>query len=107
MRTELSEISTIHARWLATRQQAVAENVANAGRADYAAKTAIPFEGFAREFGPRTVEARDPARAILPSGNTVDLAREMIEGGEIGRAHSINAAVTGAFHRMMLSGAGA
>lgn len=98
MRTELTEMAGVQARWLSMRQEAVATNVANASQPGFRAHTAPGFGAVLAEAA--NGAALDPARAVLPSGNTVDLAEQMIEGAEVGRAHSLNAAVTAAFHRM-------
>ena len=104
MRTELTELAGVHARWLSLRQEAVAANVANADRPNFQAMRAPDFAAVL-DASARGA-AIDPQRAILPSGNTVDLAQSMIEGGAVGREHNINAAVTSAFHRMTLLGLG-
>ena len=104
MRTELTELAGVHARWLALRQQAVSANAANADRPDYRAVRGPDF-GAVLDASARGATL-DPDRAVLPSGNTVDLAQTMIEGGRIGREHGINAAIVGAFHRMTLMGIG-
>ena len=104
MRTELTELAGVHARWLSLRQQAVAENVANADRPGYRAVRAAPFAAVLDASAAGRQVA--PDRAVLPSGNTVDLAATMIEGGRVGREHGINAAIVSAFHRMTLAGLG-
>lgn len=104
MRTELTELAGVHARWLSLRQEAVASNVANADRPGYRAVAAPDFAAVLESSA--RGETLDPDRAILPSGNTVDLAQAMIEGGRVGREHGVNAAVVGAFHRMTLMGLG-
>ena len=107
MRTELTELAARQADWLAVRQQTIATNVANAGRTDYGAGLTVPFANFVQRSGPETTALpRDPMRAVMPSRNTVDLAGEMVRGGEVARAHSINTAISGAFHRMTLAGIG-
>ena len=98
MRTELTEMAAVQARWLSMRQEAVATNVANASLPGFRAHAAPSFTAVLDDASGGT--AIDPARAVLPSGNTVDLARQMIEGEAVSRAHSLNAAITGAFHRM-------
>ena len=104
MRTELTELAGVHARWLSLRQEAVSANVANADRPGYRALKGPDFAAVLDASARGTT--LDPARAILPSGNSVDLAQSMIEGGIIGREHGINAAVSSAFHRMTLMGIG-
>ena len=98
MRTELTEMAAVEARWLSMRQEAVATNVANSSLPGFRAHAAPSFGAVLNDAAGRA--AIDPARAVLPSGNTVDLATEMIEGAAIGRAHALNSAITGAFHRM-------
>ena len=104
MRTELTELAGVHARWLSLRQEAVAQNVANADRAGFRAVRAADFAAVVD--GQARGTALDPARAVLPSGNTVDLAQSMIEGGQVGRDYSLNSAIVSAFHRMTLAGLG-
>ena len=100
MRTELTEMAAVQARWLSMRQEAVATNVANASLPGFKAHAAPTF-GAVLDDARGTVPI-DRARAILPSGNTVDLAAQMIEGADVGRAHALNSAITGAFHRMAM-----
>ena len=101
MPTELSAAAGAQARWLAMRQEAVALNVANSAQPGFRAREAPSFATVLGALDGAGTGV-DPARAILPSRNTVDVAAQMIEGSEVGRAHRINAAVTGAFHRMAL-----
>lgn len=104
MRTELFELAGVHARWLTMRQEAVASNVANADRPGHRAVAAPDFRAVVDDAtGARPLQ---PGRAVLPSGNTVDLASAMIEGSRIGRENGVNAAIVSAFHRMTLAGLG-
>ena len=106
MRTELSEIAAHHASWLAIAQRTVATNIANASRPGHGASVTVPFAQFTDHAARDGVRVASSTGAVMPSGNTVDLAGEMIRGSEIARGGSLNAAVTGAFHRMFLAGLG-
>ena len=106
MRTELSEIAAHHASWLAIGQRTVATNIANASRPGHVANVTASFARFTADLGAEAAPGRAAGQAVMPSGNTVDLATEMIRGSEIARSGSFNSAVSGAFHRMFLAGLG-
>ena len=104
MRTELTEMASVQARWLALRQEAVATNVANASLPGFKAHAAPAFADVldvARgELGGE--RAANAALTLMPSRNTVDLASELVEGSAVTRAHALNAGIAGAFHRMAM-----
>lgn len=118
----LFDLASRQARWLAARQAAVAGNIANANTPGFVAKDVAPFADVLKGMKPAQVsmaatssghwqadriafEDQDPATAVLPSGNTVVLADEMVKAGEVRRAFEVNTAVVKAFHRMLMMSA--
>ena len=99
MQSELSAIAGVQAHWLSLRQEAVATNVANASLPGFRARVAPSFAAVVGGLDGTTTP--DRTQSVMPSENTVDMAAAMIEGAEVGRAHRLNSAITGAFHRMM------
>lgn len=118
------DLAAGQASWLLARESLVAQNVANANTPGYRAADLKPFEASLQEASlqlaktsPGHISIADGAPAPAPgdasleksetylSGNDVSLEREMIKGGEISRAYSLNAAVTKAFNGMILQAA--
>ncbi len=117
----LFDLAARHNDWLAIRQRAVAENVANANTPGYTAKAVEPFEAVLESqrvaltqtsarhlaassdaFGSYDAESKDTWQ-VKHSGNTVSVEQEMIEGSSVASAYSLNVNVMQAFHRMLLS----
>lgn len=109
-------------RWLAQRQAALAENIANANTPGYRARDAEPFDKAlaqpAMQFAathPAHLRLQEAAciTAIVNetagtnathSGNNVNLEQEMMKIGDVNRAYSLNIGVLKSFQRMMLAG---
>ncbi len=110
--------------WLLARQNLVAQNVANANTPGYKTVDLKPFEGALNSASlqlvrtspghmaiaesqtePTTEDASAEKGEAYISGNDVGLEQEMMKGGEINRAYSLNMAVTKAFHAMIMQAA--
>jgi len=119
---QLFELAAQQAKWLATRQSAVAGNIANANTPGYGAVDIAPFEqvlknsatsvsasapghipigGTSADYSPR----RSTLQSASSSENTVKLEDELIKAGEVRRAYELNTAIVKAFHRMMIMNA--
>lgn len=111
-----------HNDWLATRQTVVASNIANANTPGYKALDLEPFEAAmlsaqlrmqATQPGHLAPEPLSAAAAkeaededgwdVFHSGTSVSVEQELMKGGEVSRAYSLNTNITRAFHRMMLT----
>lgn len=128
----LLSLATQHRTWLAARQTAVAENIANANTPGFHARTAPAFDGVlaavtdelsashARHLQPQAA-ARSMARpdaetrtgsasdgddsgAVTHSGNTVNLEQELLTAAAVNREYSLNVSVVKAFRRMLMAG---
>lgn len=120
---QLFELASTQARWLSVRQNVVAGNIANANTPQFRAKDVTPFEEVlaaqeTRTAGMRATQAGhvsgDPFAAavraeenradveIMPSGNSVSLAGELMKAGSIKRDMELNVGLVKSFHRMML-----
>jgi flagellar basal-body rod protein FlgB len=117
----LFELASQKAHWLAVRQAAVAENVANADTPGYKMRDVAPFEEALTRAGLTMAathpghmgNAASPAARIAivsgesweatPSGNNVALEQELIKGDEILREYSLNTSIVQAFHRMWMA----
>jgi flagellar basal-body rod protein FlgB len=107
--------------WLSARQALVAQNVANANTTGYRAVDLAPFTSVLDQsalrltetnglhiqtaaFDPRSASAqeRTPWETSV-SGNSVSLEQEMIKGGEIRGAFSIDTSIMKAFHGMWMA----
>ncbi len=110
--------------WLLARQNLVAENVANANTPAYRSVDLKPFDAalqatalqLARtspkhmsivqtDYEPTPDDPDSEKHETYLSGNDVSLEREMMKGGEIARAYSLNAGIAKAFNGMILSAA--
>ena len=102
----------------------VAQNVANANTPGYKTTDLSPFEAAiqtaslqltttsprhisitASEFQPTTDESVTSKGDTFLSGNNVSLESEMMKGGEVNRAYSLNVAVVKAFNGMLVQSA--
>jgi flagellar basal-body rod protein FlgB len=115
---QLFDLAAQQARWLATRQAAIAGNIANVNTPGYGAVDVEPFSrvldgtraamastqpGHVSFAGGDSVglrQSEDPA--LLPSGNSVALESELVKANEVRRAMELNAAIVKSFHRMMM-----
>ncbi len=121
---QLFQIAAAQAHWLSVRQDVVAGNVANANTPGYKAMDVEPFssvldkmdrggaQGLAATsalhikddsaVGAVRTEPVDGGIALKPSGNSVDLAHELMRSGEIRREFELNTGVVRSFHQMMM-----
>lgn len=114
----LFDLAASQTRWLAIRQAAVAENVANANTPGYLAKDVTPFSDIYQQTSLQLVTTNpghigndpldfssiltqdDSPWEITPSGNSVSMEREMLKANEISRSYSMNTAIIKAFDQM-------
>ncbi len=115
---QLFQLAATQAHWLSVRQDVVAGNVANVNTPDYKAVDVEPFSSVLERLGngsrgPASLAGDglasavrsspvDGGIAIKPSGNSVDLAQELIKTGEIRRQFELNTGVVKSFHQMMM-----
>lgn len=118
----LFDLAASQARWLAVRQAAVAENIANVNTPGYVAKDVAPF-GDVYAQTQLQLASTNPAHLgndpsdlasatskddspweVSPSGNSVSMEREMLKANEVSRSYSMNTAIVKAFHQMMTLG---
>ncbi len=107
--------------WLLNRENLVAQNVANANTPGYKTTDLTPFEAAIQtaslplattspmhisfgesEFQPAPEDTTETKSDTFLSGNNVSLESEMMKGGEINRAYSLNVAVVKAFNAMLM-----
>jgi flagellar basal-body rod protein FlgB len=117
----LLQLASQQAKWLSTRQSAIANNIANANTPGYRAVDVRPFSDIL-DNTQITMATTNPAH-ITPadedltsvrsaetdgwdttvSGNSVSLEEEMIKGGDVNRSYTLNNNIKRAFHQMILS----
>jgi flagellar basal-body rod protein FlgB len=117
----LFDIAAKKANWLAVRQNAVAQNVANANTPRYGAVDVEPFDAVVRKTT-LSVAATSPNHitttpaetmtakqrkgeswSVVHSGNSVSLEQEMLKAGDIGRNYALMTNLVKSFHRMMMT----
>ena len=117
---QLFELTSKQAEWLQVRQSLVAGNVANANSPGFRAKDVASFESVLKQAdlpmaatnplhfteAPADAyvvesEVDDGALSQL-SGNSVDLANELMKEGAIKRDYDLNTGIVKAFNKMML-----
>ncbi len=114
------DLASRQASWLLARENLVGQNVANANTPGYKATDLSPFEA-ALQTATLQLATTSPRHMTIPqrefqtapeetsagkgdtflSGNNVSLEQEMMKGGEINRAYSLNTAVVRAFNGML------
>ena len=118
------DLTARQASWLLARENLVAQNVANANTPGYKTTDLSPFEAAIQtaslqltttsprhmiitdsEFRPATDEFATSKGDTFLSGNNVSLESEMMKGGEVNRAYSLNVAVVKAFNGMLMQSA--
>ncbi len=119
---QVFSVASQRAKWLADRQAVVASNIANAVTPGFKAKDVVPFavvlggaEGGLNRTNPRHLDVAgmdsvtsataiqiDPTGKTTESGNSVSIERELVKGGQVAGAYSLNTNVIKAFHKMML-----
>lgn len=119
---ELLSLASRHRAWLATRQIAVAENIANADTPGFTARSVASFSevlgaqsGGMRASHPRHLvpdttprtqvsETEDAeARVGTHSGNSVSVEEQLLEASAVSREFSLNASISKTFRRMLMS----
>lgn len=117
----LFDLAAKQSHWLAVRQNAVSQNIANANTPRYTAVDVEPFEAVVRKTtlslaatAPNHISST-PAEALtarprrsdswstVHSGNSVSLEQEMLKAGEISRSHAFTTNIVRSFHRMMMT----
>lgn len=116
----LFSLATQEANWLAARQATIASNVANANTPGYQAQDVRPFSAVMSHL--QLTMATDQPGQMRPamasgekfnvkpsdswetvySGNSVDLEQQMMEAGDVSRAHALNVSIVRAFQKMLL-----
>ncbi len=120
----LFALATQQADWLASRQAALAGNIANVNTPGYKSVDVEPFKSvldktgvtlvatqaghfgaMASETGQASTRLREDTNAttVRPSKNSVVLENELMKAGEVSRNFELNTAIVKAFHRMMLT----
>ncbi|AMJ62665.1 flagellar basal body rod protein FlgB [Bosea sp. PAMC 26642] len=115
----LFDLAAKQANWLAVRQNAVSQNVANANTPRYTAVDVEPFEAIVRKTTlavaatspdhitstpAETMTARQrksDSWSTVHSGNSVSIEQEMLKAGDISRSYSLTTNIVKSFHRMM------
>ncbi|WP_255565111.1 flagellar basal body rod protein FlgB [Methylovirgula sp. HY1] len=115
----LFSLAATQTRYLAIRQAAVAENVANANTPGYKAVDVAPFSAVYDSAGLQmaVTHANDLSQNLFDlaaisskettpwevtySGNSVSLEQEMLKSDEINRDYSLNTQLTTIFNRML------
>ena len=108
-------------QWLAQRQLAVSQNVANSNTPGYRLVDVQPFQsvlqseqlGLARSnpnhivpvetLSTPVVDSNDENDPATHSGNNVSLEQEMLKAGDIAGQFSLNTSVYKSFHKMILN----
>lgn len=115
----LFKLASDKAQWLATRQTAVANNIANANTPGYGAMDVEPFQSVldkssmgmtatnaghistnASAGGFKLVQETPPA--FSPDGAPVRVEKELARSAEIRHEYELNTAIVKSFHRMLL-----
>jgi flagellar basal-body rod protein FlgB len=117
---QLFELTSRQAEWLQVRQSVVSGNIANANTPGFRAKDVSPFESVLKQTNmpmaatnplhltdaateTYVVESgADKGAASQLSGNSVDLADELMKEGMVKRDYDLNTGVVKAFNKMML-----
>ena len=101
---EVLQMARALASHASLRQQAIAQNVANADTPGYQSRDAVPFESFLNATS-RAGQAPPPRPSDLirpdvqpatrtPSGNTVSLEHEMARAAEVRNQHEMALGIT-------------
>lgn len=117
----LFDVAAKQAKWLAVRQTAVTQNIANANTPKYGAIDIEPFESVISKtklslastqpnhMMPGPVDANRVDQkpvdswSVVHSGNSVSLEQEMLKAGEVQRGYSLNTNLVKSFHRMLMT----
>lgn len=92
---DILRMAQAYATHAATRQQAIAQNVANADTPGYRSRDAVPFADYwqglrdgSMDEG-RAVRPDERPATVAPDGNTVSLEHEMMRGVEARQQHEM------------------
>jgi flagellar basal-body rod protein FlgB len=117
---QLFELASRQAEWLSVRQSVVSGNIANANTPAFKAQDVAPFSEvlqntrlpmtatnpmhFTDSPGETYVVAsgKDKGAASQLSGNSVDLADELMKEGMVKRDYDLNTGLVKAFNKMIL-----
>lgn len=117
---QLFSLASRQAEWLSVRQSVISGNIANANTPGFRAKDVTPFESVLQNtqlpmkatnplhFTDSTAESYvveqevNKGSATQLSGNSVELAEELMKQGSIKRDYDLNAAIVKAFNKMIL-----
>ncbi len=117
---QLFELASRQAEWLQVRQSVVSGNIANANTPAFKAQDVAPFDQvldntrmqmtvtnpmhFADAPGDTYVvnSGVDKGAASQLSGNSVDLADELMKEGMVKKDYDLNTGIVKAFNKMML-----
>ena len=117
----LFDLAAKQSHWLAVRQNAVSQNIANANTQRYTAVDVEPFEAIVRKTTlsvaatapnhitstpAETLTARprkSDSWSTVHSGNSVSLEQEMLKAGDISRSYAFTTNIVKSFHRMMMT----
>jgi flagellar basal-body rod protein FlgB len=90
---DILRLAQTFAAHAAARQQAIAQNIANADTPGYRSRDAVSFSQFletAREArGGGVIRADDRPATTSPNGNTVSLEHEMMRATEARQSHEL------------------
>lgn len=115
---QLLDIAERHRGWLAQRQSAVGQNIANVNTPNYVARAVSDFSELLTGSDARLAttnfrhiglaSASSSATVIQPetgvsthSGNNVDLDRELLQAGEVRAGYALNVSMVKTFNRML------
>ncbi len=117
----IMDLATRQADWLASRQKAVSENIANSDTPGYRATDVRPFADILGgasltlattssahlTFDPAATNAirKAPAESwdTMHSGNSVSIDQQFLKANEVRSAYSLNVAIVRVFNRMLLA----
>ena len=117
---QLFELASRQAEWLSVRQSIVSGNIANANTPGFRAKDVTPFDAVLQNTtlpmaATNPMHISDPStdRYVVESqvnegsaeqlsGNSVELADELMKQGLVKRDYDLNTAIVKSFHKMML-----
>ncbi|MDB5650202.1 MAG: flgB [Hyphomicrobiales bacterium] len=117
----LLDLAAQQARWLGTRQTAIAGNVSNVSTPGYKAVDVRPFQDVMDRTA-MTLQTTSPAHMSIDpsdprgnvvrpsdgwdttySGNNVTIEEQLLKAGEVNRGYALNTGIVKAFNRMMLA----
>ena len=116
---QLFDLAAKKANWLAVRQNAVSQNIANANTPRYGAVDIQPFEAVVSKTQltlasttpghitatpaetMTTKQRKADSWSTVHSGNSVSVEQEMLKAGNINRDYALTTNIVKSFHRMM------